>query len=179
MRPRVSKIIGIWSDLERGENFVECLDASMREDLGNSIPNQTVRDHVHNIIWVYLQQHSVVTQYKILHGSIKHKALKWAKELLGFQDAKVTKVWLNVNVYISKELFEFRKSKKPNIWATHREITTIVVAPRTLRNQMVTICQNCYTFQEKHCTSILDLGFRYIKNYDESTCWALICRKPF
>lgn len=114
-----------------GGSFIESLDASTQEELGNPIPNQTVGDHIHNIIRLYIQQHLVITQAQILHGSLKHKALKRATELLGFQDDKSTKERINVAENISKEIYKFGKSGKLDIQVARREITTIVVDPRT------------------------------------------------
>lgn len=46
----VSIITGSYSGLERGGSFVESLDGSMQENLGNPIPDRTVRDHICKII---------------------------------------------------------------------------------------------------------------------------------
>ena len=98
--------------MERGGSFVESLDASTREDPWEPILDSIVREHVNTIIQLYFDKHSVVTQAWILHGLIKHKKLKCATKLLGFQDSKCTKACVNVTKNISKELSMFLKIKK-------------------------------------------------------------------
>ena len=64
------------------------MDDATQEELGNSTPDWTIREHVSNIIKVYFEQQSVIKQAQILHGLIKHKKLKSATRLLGFKDIK-------------------------------------------------------------------------------------------
>jgi hypothetical protein len=44
---------------------------------------------------------------------------------------------VNVTENVSKEFSKFGKSRKPDVQATCREITTVFVAPSTSRQQMV------------------------------------------
>ena len=101
-----------------------------------------------------------MTQAQILHRLIKHRKLKDTTKILCFHDDKSTKVHVNIIRNISKALSMFGKSRKYRIQANRRDITTIIVAPRTSRIQMVKQCQNFFMFQEKCCVSILNSGCR-------------------
>jgi phage-related tail protein len=102
------------------------LDANTREEFGDPSLDQIVREHVSNIIKLFFEKNSVITQAQILHGLIKHKKLKHATKLLGFQDAKHAKAHENVLENVSKSFSSFGKSRKPNIQVTHREITILL-----------------------------------------------------
>ena len=60
----------------------------MQEEFGNLTPNQTIRENFSNIIKLYFEQESLITQAQILHGLIKHKKYKRATILLGFKNVK-------------------------------------------------------------------------------------------
>ena len=61
----------------------------LKESSRNRPPDWTIREHVSNIIKLYFEQQSVITQAQILHGLIKHKKLKRATKLFGFKDVKI------------------------------------------------------------------------------------------
>ena len=113
------------------------MDSITRAELGETSPDNTVREHVSNIIWCYFYKHFVVTYAWILHEFIKHKNVKCAATILGFQDAKGRKARLIVTKNISMALSMFGKSRKCDVWFSHTEIAIVVVEPSTLRKQMV------------------------------------------
>ena len=69
-------------------NCLRGLDDATQVEFKNPAPDRTIRNHVSNIIKLYFEQQSVITQAQILHGLIKHKKLKRATKLLGFKDVK-------------------------------------------------------------------------------------------
>ena len=73
----------------------------------------------------------MITQAQILHGLIKHKKLKRATKLLGFKDVKNINACENVTENVTTALFAFGKSRKNDIRASRRAITTAIVAPST------------------------------------------------
>ena len=105
-------------------NCLRGLDDATQEEFRNPTPDQTIREHVSNIIKLYFEQQSVITQAQILYGLIKHKKLKHATKLLGFKDVKNKNACENVTT----ALYAFGKSRKTDINATRREITTAIVA---------------------------------------------------
>ena len=76
----------------------------------------------------------MITQAQILHGLIKQKKLKCATKLLGFKDVKNKNACENVTKNATTALSAFGKSRKTDINAAHREITTAIVARSTSRN---------------------------------------------
>ncbi len=54
-------------------NCLRGLDDAMQEEFGNPTLDRKIREHVSNIIKLYFEQQSVLTQAQILHGLIKHK----------------------------------------------------------------------------------------------------------
>ena len=98
----------------------------------------TIREHVSNIIKLYFEQQSVITQAQILHGLIKHKKMKGSTKLLGFKDVKNKSACEIVTENVTTALFTFGNSRKTDIRDARREITTPIVAQRTSRNRMVT-----------------------------------------
>ena len=56
-------------------NCLSGLDDATQEEFGNPTPDQTIREHVSNIMKFHFEQQSVITQVQILHGLIKHKKL--------------------------------------------------------------------------------------------------------
>ena len=62
------------------------LDDATQEEFRNPTLDRTIKENVSNIIKLYFEQQSVITQ--ILHGLIKHKKLKCSTKLLGFKDVK-------------------------------------------------------------------------------------------
>ena len=69
-------------------NCLRGLDDATQEEFWNLTPDQTIIEHVSNIIKLYFKQQSMITQAQILHGLIKHKKIKRATKLLGFKDVK-------------------------------------------------------------------------------------------
>ena len=63
--------------------------------------------------------------------------MKCATKLLGFKDVKNKNACENVTKNVTTALSEFGKSRKTDIRATRREITTAFMAQSTSRNQMV------------------------------------------
>ena len=124
-------------------------------------PDCTIRKHVSNIIRLYFHKHQVVTQAHMLHGLLKHKKLKRHTKLLVFQDVKSRKACVNATKNISKAFYKFGKSRKPDVQASCRVITIVVVAPSTSRKQMVaTMLKLLHVSRKKNCTSILNSWFK-------------------
>ena len=69
---------------------------------------------------------------------IKNKKLKRATKLLGFEDVKNKNACENVTENVTNALSAFKKSRKTDISAARREITTTIVAQSTSRNRMIT-----------------------------------------
>ena len=69
-------------------NCLRGLDDATQEEFRNPTPDRTIIENVSNIINLYFEQQSVITQAQILHGLIKHKKIKHATKLLGFKDVK-------------------------------------------------------------------------------------------
>ena len=90
-------------------NCLRGLDDATQEEFRNPTPEQTIRDHVSNIIKLYFEQQSMSTQAKILHGLIKRKKLKCATKLLGFKDVKNKNACDNVTENVTSALLEFGK----------------------------------------------------------------------
>ena len=105
-----------------------------QEEFRNPTPNQTIKEHVTNIINLYFEQQLVITQAQILHGLIKHKKIKRVTKLLGFKDVKNKNACDNVTKNVTTALSMFGKSRKTDIRVSCREITTVVVARSTSRN---------------------------------------------
>ena len=64
--------------------------------------------------------------------------MKHATKLLGFKDVKNKNACENVTENVTTALCAFGKSRKNDISAACREITTAIVARSTSRNRMVT-----------------------------------------
>ena len=109
-------------------NCLRGLDDAIEEEFGNSTPDRTIKEHVSNIIKLYFEQQSVITQAQILHGLIKHKKLKRATKFLGFKDVKNINACENVTENVTTALSIFGKSRKTYNSVAHREITTAIVA---------------------------------------------------
>ena len=105
-------------------NYLSGLDDATQEEFGNPTPDRTIREHVSNIIKLHFEQQSVITQAQILHGLIKHKKIKRATKLLGFKDVKNKNACENVVENVTTALSAFGKSRKNDIRAARREITT-------------------------------------------------------
>ena len=179
MPSRLSRMVGSCSGFERGGNYLEGLDAVTREQFGDLIPDRTVREYVSNIIKSYFEDCSVLTQAQILHGLIKHKKLKNATKLLGFQDASSKKAREHVTENISNALSSFGKSRKVDIRAARRAITTAVVTPRTsTKHQIVATMSKLLHVSRKTLHKYTKFRVRIDEN-DEATCWAFICRQPY
>ena len=85
---------------------------------------------------------------------------------------------MNVNENISKEFSKFGKSRKHDVQAAQRVITTTVVAPSTSRQQMVATMSKLLHISRK--TFHKHTRFRVrVDEDDEGTCWHLISRKPY
>ena len=109
-------------------NCLRGLDDAAQEKFGNLTPDRTIREHVSNIIKLYFEQQSMITEAQILHGLIKQKKLKHATKLLGFKDVKNKNAYENVTKNVTTALSAFGKSIKTYINAACREITTAIVA---------------------------------------------------
>ena len=129
-----SRVIGSFNDVRMSTNCLIGLDDATQEEFENPTPNRKIREHVSNIINLYFEQQSVITQAQMLHGLIKHKKLKCATKLLGFKDVKNKNACENVTENVTTALSAFAKSRKTDINAAHREITTSIVAQSTSRN---------------------------------------------
>ena len=70
-----SRVIGRFNDVGMDEICLRGLDDATQEEIWNPTPDQTIRENVSNIIKLYFEQQSVITQAQILHGLIKHKNL--------------------------------------------------------------------------------------------------------
>ena len=69
----------------------------------------TIRENFNNIIKLYFEQQSVITQAQILHGLIKQKKLKRATKLLGFKDVKNKNACENLTENVTSALLAFGK----------------------------------------------------------------------
>ena len=67
----------------------------------------------------------------------KTQKMKHGTKLLGFKDVKNKNACENVTENVTTALSAFGKSRKTDISAACREITTAIVARSTSRNQMV------------------------------------------
>ena len=101
-------------------NCLRGLDDATQEEFRNLNPNRTIREHVSNIIKLYFEQQSVITQAQILHGLIKHRKLKHATNLLAFKDVKNKNVCENVIVNVTTALSAFGNSRNNDIRVAHR-----------------------------------------------------------
>ena len=88
-----SRVIGSFNDVGMAANCLRGLDDATQEEFGNPTHDRTIKEHASNIIKFYFEQQSMITQAQILHGFIKHKKLKCATKLLGFNDVK-NKKWM-------------------------------------------------------------------------------------
>ena len=112
-------------------NCLRGLNDVTQEEFRNLTPNRTIRDHASNIIKLYFEQQSMITQAQILHGLIKHKKFKCDTNLLGFKDVKNKNACENVAENVTTALSAFGKSRKIDINDSCREITTAIVARST------------------------------------------------
>ena len=96
----------------------------------------------------------MITQYQILHGSIKHKKLKHATKLLGFKDVKNKNTCENVTTALSA----FGKSRKMISEMLVGKLQMLLWHEAPQEIEWSQQCQSCSTFQEKHCTNTLNLG---------------------
>ena len=119
-----SRVIGSFNDVGMATNCLIGLDDATQEEFENPTPDRTIREHASNIIKLYFEKQSVITQAQILHGLIKHKKMKCATKLLGFKDVKNKNACENVTIALSA----FGKSRKTDIIVACREITTAIVA---------------------------------------------------
>ena len=62
-----SRVIGSFNDIGMTANCLRGLDDAMQEEFENSIPDWIIKVHVSNIINLYFEQQSVITQAQILH----------------------------------------------------------------------------------------------------------------
>jgi len=75
------------------------------------MPQQTIKEYVNNIIKSCFEEHSVTAQAQILYGLIKHKKIKPATKLLGFQYAKSKKTCETIKENTSEALSTFSRSR--------------------------------------------------------------------
>ena len=104
-----SRVIGSFNDIGMASNCLRGLDYATQEEFRNLTPYRTIKEHVSNIIKLYLEQQSVITQAQILHGLIKHKKLKCTTKLLGFKDVKNKNACENVTKNVTTALYAFGK----------------------------------------------------------------------
>ena len=57
-----SRVIGSFNDVGMAANCLRGLDDTTQEEFGNLTPDWTIREHVSNIIKLYFEQKSVITQ---------------------------------------------------------------------------------------------------------------------
>ena len=57
-----SRVIGSFNDVGMVANCLRGLDDATQEEFGNPTPNQTIKEHVSNIIKLYFEQQSIITQ---------------------------------------------------------------------------------------------------------------------
>ena len=123
-----SRVIGRFNDVGMAEICLRGLDDATQEEFENPTPDRKIREHVSNIMKLHFEQQSVITQVQILHGLIKHKKIKRATKLLGFKDVKNKNACENVVENVTTALSAFGKSRKNDIRAARRAITTAIVA---------------------------------------------------
>ena len=75
-------------------------------------------------------------------------------------------------------LSTFGKSRKTDISATYRVITTAVVARSTSRNRMVATMSNILHISRKTMHKYTKFRVNIDEN-DEADCWDLICREAY
>ena len=61
-----SRVIGSFNDDGIAANCLRGLDDATQEEFRNPNPDRTIREHVSNIIKLYFEQQSVITQAQIL-----------------------------------------------------------------------------------------------------------------
>ena len=120
----------------------------------------------------------MITKAQILHGLIQHKKLKCATKLLGFKDVKNKNACENVIENVTTALFAFGKSRKTDISAARRAITTSIVARSTSRNQMVATMSKLLHVSRKPLHKYPKFGVKIDEN-DETSCCALICKESY
>ena len=95
--------------------------------------------------------------------------------MLGFKDVKNKNACENVVENVTTTLSAFGKSRKNDIRAARRAITTAIVARSTSKNRMVATMSNVSRRTLHKYTK-----FRVkIDENDEASCWDLICREPY
>ena len=159
-------------------NCLSGLDDATQEEFGNLIPERTIREHVSNIIKLHFEQQSVITQAQILHGLIKHKKIKRATKLLGFKEVKNKNACENVVENVTTALSAFGKSRKNDIRAARRAITTAIVAQSTSKNRMVATMSKLLHVSRRTLHKYTKFRVKIDEN-DEVACWALICREAY
>ena len=120
----------------------------------------------------------MITQAQILHGLIKHKKLKRATKLLGFEDVKNKNACENVTENVAIALCAFGKLRKIDISDACREITTAIVAQRTSINRMVTTMSKLLHVSRKKLHKYTKFRVNIDENDETSFC-ALICRESY
>ena len=159
-------------------NCLRGLDDATQEEFRNLTPDRIVREHVSNIIKLYFEQQSVLTQAQILHGLIKHKKTKRATKLLGFKDVKNKNARENVAENVTTALSAFGKSRTNDSRDARRAITIAVVARSTSRNQMVTTMSKMLHVSRRTLHKYTKFRVK-IDEKDEVACWPLICREAY
>ena len=104
--------------------------------------------------------------------------MKRATKLLGFKDVKNKNACENVTKNVTIALSAFGKSRKTDISAARREITTAIVARSTSINQMVATMSNSLHGLRKTLHKYTKFRVKIDEN-DEAACWALICREAY
>ena len=78
-----SRVIGSFNNVGMYDNYLRGLDDATQEEFENPNPDRTIREHVSNIINLYFEQQSVITQAQILHGLIIKK-METCHKVVGF-----------------------------------------------------------------------------------------------
>ena len=67
-----SRVIGSFNGVGMNANCLRGLDDATQEEFRNPTPERTIKDDVSNIIKLYFEEQSVITQAQILHGLIEN-----------------------------------------------------------------------------------------------------------
>ena len=97
---------------------------------------------------------------------------------MGFKDVKNKNACENVTENITTALSTFGNSRKTDINAARREITTVIMARNTSRNRMVTTMSKLLHISRKTLHKYTKFRVK-MDEKDEATCWALICKESY
>ena len=97
---------------------------------------------------------------------------------MGFNDVKNKNACENIKEIVTTALSAFGKSRKSDIRAARREITTAVVAISISRNQRVATMSKLLHISRITLHKYTKFRVKIDEN-DEAACWALICREAY